>query len=234
MEETLSELPFEKSCLTTVLKKVSVFLSAYPGFIVFGMTLTTSYLEKRYFKFSPFELFKLYIAIIQILKYFTEENPEFTKGLILERNKIKKIVYFWNSSTLIIDGNEEKVISFCIENEDSILVKINMTLEELHNFIKVLKSTITFSLCLSTFQNEVIIAASNLELSSLKKLNCYDNTKVFVKTFMKNLDNSKNDEEFKLIQLIHYYYDLIILIHQLSTMTEFQEENIFAKILSAT
>jgi hypothetical protein len=231
MEETLSELSFKDSCLTAVLKSSSVFISAYPGFLVFGKTFTRSYSEKSYFKFSPFELYKLYISIIQILNFFTEDNPKITKGLILERNKSYKILYFWTSSILIVNDKEEKFVSFGIETEESFSIKIKMTLYELHNFITALKSTIIISLCLPTFENELMIAASNLDLSLLKKMKNYSETKEFVKAFMKQ-NNKENEEVFKFIQLIHYYHDIILIVHKFSSMCEF-EENIGEQILTA-
>jgi hypothetical protein len=230
MDEILTELPFNKSCYTSVLKVFSVFISAYPGFIVFGKTLTKSYKEKSYFKFSPFELYKLYIAIIQILNFFTGENPQIKGGLILERNKSHKIVYFWDSAIFVIDGKEEKYVSFGIETKECV-TKIDMTLSELHNFIQALKSTILISLCLTNFENELIICASSLDLVNLKKLKNYGDTKDFVVKFMKK-HNNYDDETFKFAQLIIYYFDIILLLHKFSSMCQFQE-NISEQILSA-
>ncbi len=229
MEEKLSTLSFKNSSYTTVLKVFSVFMSAYPGYIVFGKTYTQSYQENSYFKFSPFEVYKLYIAIIQILKFFTEEDPQIKQALILERSKCFKIVYFWDSTILRINEKEEKFISFGIETEESIS-KINMTLVELHNFITALKSTVLISLCLTNFETEVLINASNLDLAALKKLNNYRDTKVFVNKYVKN--NSDNEDSFKLTQLIIYYYDIIIIIHKFTTMCQFQD-NITEEILTA-
>jgi hypothetical protein len=232
MEDSFCELKFNESLFTTVLKSFSVFLSAFPGFIVFGKTFTTSYPQNCYFKFSPFELYKLYIAIIQILNYFIEDTPKITRGIILERNETTRSVYFWNSTSLIINEKEEKVIFFGIENEDGIILKIKMSLPELHNFINALKSVISLSLCLTTLQNELIITASSLEISTLKKLKNYGDAKSFVEKFIQ-LNNIQTDEVFKFIQIIHYYFDIIVLIHKFSTMCQF-EENICDQILSAT
>jgi hypothetical protein len=232
MDDKLSKLSFNKSSFTIVLNVLSVFMSAYPGFIVFGKSDSQSYEEKSYFKFCPFELYKLYIAIIQILKFFTEENPQITKSLILVRNKCDKIVYFWNGTTLMINEKEEKFISFGIETEDRTL-KIDMTLLEVHNLINALKSTILISLCLTNSEIEILIKASDLQLSSLKTLKNYCDTKTFVESYLKtNSTNLKEEDTYKLTQLILYYYDIILLIHKFSTMCQF-EENISEQILSA-
>ncbi len=230
MEESLCELQFDKSCHTKVLKSSSLFLSAYPGFIVFGKTFTKSYPEKSYFKFSPFELYKLYISIIKILTFFTEENPQITNGIILERAKIDKIIYFWSGRTLLIDEEEQKLVTFGIETKNSETLKISMTFSELHNFIKALKSTITISLCLNNIENELIFAATNLDINILQELKDYSKTKVFIDKFMKENHYAENQESF--IQLILYYFEIIILLHKFSSMCKY-EENILEQILSA-
>jgi hypothetical protein len=229
MEDTLSELHFHKSCQTKVLKKISVFLSAYPGFIVFGQTFSKSYLEETYFKFSVFELYKLYIAIINILIYFTEVNPIISKELILQR--ASKIVYYWRGVTLFIDDVEEKFIIFGIEKKHSEKLEIKFSLSELHNFIKALKSTIVISLCLSEIENETIIAATKLEINVLKKFKNFDHTKEFVQKFLSE-HNYNFEDSYKLTELVIYYYDIIILINKFSSMCQF-EENICDQILSA-
>ncbi len=229
MEESLSELSFEKSCNTKVLKSKSVFLSAYPSYIVFGKTFSTVYEAKKYFKFYIFELYKLYIAIIKILNFFTEENPETLQGLILKRNF--NIVYYWSGVTLNIDGKDEKFVLFNIETEVQTF-KLQMNLSELHNLIFALKSSIIISLCLSTQESEILTEASQIELKSILTLNSYNNTKHFVEQFKKKLNYGDDQETYKLTQLVLYYKDIIILMHKFTSMTNFNE-NIIEEILTA-
>jgi hypothetical protein len=229
MEETLCELSFDKSCHTKVLKANSVFLSAYPGFIVFGRTHSKSYPAKSYFKFSPFELYKLYLAIIKVLIFFTEENPQETKGLILER--CHKIVYFWTGIKVLKDGINEKIVTLGIEKQDDI-IKIPITLSELHNFITALKSTIIICLCLNNLENEIIKVVSNLEINTFLKLKDYKETKMFVEKFLQE-NKYENQETFRLIELIHYYFDIILVTNKLTSMSNF-ENNVIKEILSAT
>ncbi len=230
MEESLNKLSFEKSCQTKVLRTKSVFLSAYPGFITFGKTCEKSYQAKSYFKFFPFELYKLYIAIINILKFLTSEETDLNGGLILKRSDT--IAYFWNGVTLNIDGTNKKTVLFCIETTEN-LEKISMTLSELHNFIIALKSTVIICLCLNTIENELLIQACNLEIDSLLKLKDYSAAKLFVEQFVKKNKYFENEEIFQLVQLIHYYFDLIVLVHKFISMSKF-EENIIEKIMSAS
>jgi hypothetical protein len=233
MEEILSELNFHLSCQTKALKCFSVFLSAYPGFIVFGKTFTNSYNKQNYFKFSVFEIYKLYIAIIQILNYLTEENPTVSKDVILERDQINKTIYYWRGVKLLINGQNKKFIFFGIEKEDSERNEIPMTLLEVHNFIKALKSSIIISLCLKNLENDLLICASNLEINTLKKLTENSERKLFVENFLKKYtDLSENEEIFKLTELILYYFEIILILHKFSSMCAF-DENIFEEILSA-
>ncbi len=228
IEETLSELHFNLSCHTKVLKAKSVFISAYPGFIVFGRAIQKFYPAQTYFKFSPFELHKLYVAIIKILTFFTEENPKEKQGVILRRSE--SITYFWIGVVLNVNGRNEKIVSFGIETE--CILKIQMNLSDLHNFITALKSTIVICLCLSTEESEIITAASNLDIDTLLKLKEYSEAKHFVVQFLKMNNYPENQETFKLIQLIHYYFDIIVLVHKFTSMSKF-EKNVIEEILSA-
>jgi hypothetical protein len=235
MEESLSELHFNKSLQTKVLRKLSVFLSAYPGYIVFGQTYTKFYSQGRYFKFSVFELYKLYTAIIQILTYLTEEKPIITKGLILERDKSAKIVYYWRGISLVIDNIEEKFFAFGIENKNDQNEEIKMNLLEVHNFIQCLKSTITICLCLNNIESEIFLAASNLEINRIIKLKAYKERKNFVSNFLaEETSYSQSDlqDSFKFTELLSYYFDIVILLNKLSSMSQF-EEKICEQILSA-
>jgi hypothetical protein len=227
-EETLSELSFEKSCNTKVLKAKSVFLSAYPGYIVFGKTLTTVYEAKNYFKFYVFELYKLYIAIIKILTFLTEENSETLQGLILKRNF--NTVYYWSGITLNIDGKDEKFVVFNIETEVK-TIKLQMNISELHNLISALKSSIIICLCLSTQESEILSEASQIKVDLILKLKNYSDTKHFVEQFLKKYNYKEHQETYKLTQVVSYYTDIIILLHKFTSMSNFNE-NVFEEILS--
>jgi len=235
MEESLGELHFNKSCQTKVLSKLSVFLSAFPGFIVFGQTYTKFYPKGTYFKFSVFEVYKLYIAIIKILTFLIEDEPIICEGLMLERDKSNKIVYYWRGIRLLIDGIEEKLVAFGIERKNEERVEIKMTLSELHNFIQCLKSTITICLCLNDIENDIIIAASALDIERIKKLKSFKERKDFVRYFLTQETNSVDEnfqDSFKLTELLIYYFDIIVLLSKLSSMSQY-EENISEEILSA-
>jgi hypothetical protein len=229
-EENLSELGFDKSCQTKVLLTNSVFLSAYPGFIVFGKTQRKSYETKNYFKFFPFELYKLYVAIIKILTFFTEEEPQLIQGLILQRSN--NIVYFWTGITLVTNGKIEKLVSFCIETEENIS-KLQMTLSDLHNFISAMKSTIVICLCLNNNESEMMLAASDLSINLILKLKNYSDAKTFVQDFIQKNKIIDSNQTFQLIQLIHYYLEIIVIVHKFSSMSQFDKNNKIEEILKA-
>jgi hypothetical protein len=231
MEECYGELTFEKSYLTNVLKVFSGFISAYSGFIVFGQTFAKSYRKNQYFKYSVFEIYKLYIAIIQILTFFTQEEPLITSGIILDKERPQKTVYYWKGVILTINGINTKIIILGSETEHSENnFKIEMSFSELHNFIRALKAIVPMCLCLNAKETEVICATSILKIDELKKLKKYEHAKVFVEQFLE--DNTKNQETFKFIQIIHYYFEVILVLNKLTSMSQF-DENIFEEILSA-
>ena len=74
-KETKEEvLKFCDSCLNLSLRQKDHFISAFPGKIVFGKCNPLGYTKKKYFEFKIFDLYKLYLAIFDIIKYFSGET----------------------------------------------------------------------------------------------------------------------------------------------------------------
>lgn len=65
------------------------------------------------------------------------------------------------------------------------------------------------------------------------KLKDYKEATIFVKKFLKENQNCENQETFRLIELIHYYFDIILVTNKLTSMSNF-ENDIIKEILSAT
>ena len=82
---------FEESCKTLALTHDSIFLSAFPGNIVFGEVNRTGYKEGKYFKFSFHQLFELYLGLINIIKFFVSSIDD--RGVIIKLNE--DLSYCW-------------------------------------------------------------------------------------------------------------------------------------------
>ena len=157
MEENCA---FVESCLNLALNKSSHFISAYPTKIVFGKCSPTGYITSKFFQFELFELYRLYCAIFDIVKFFALNN-RIEKQLVLSKFDQN---YFLDTKVLCINGEEKKVGVFGIEQltEGSVVYELFFTDLELNNFIYALIKVIPSSLCLTSqelllFQKVVIL-----------------------------------------------------------------------------
>jgi hypothetical protein len=232
------DLLFSKSLQTKALKTISSFISAFPGFIVFGKTSATVYKKGSYFKFSVFEVYKLYLSFFQILNFFTNDDIDDCdrKGLILHRENLNnEEVYFWQGLEVTHSkNNNKKYIKFGIEKSTDTEVRseIYMTLEDLPNFIKALKSSILICLCLNDIESELIIYASNQSPDEILNLRKKSDAKEFVLKFLIEQKYQKdNISTVTLIQVVQYYCDILILLNKLNSLSTF-EEDIGKKILN--
>ena len=98
------------SCKTVLLKKSEVFLSAFPGKIIFGHIIEENYPKLQYFQFFHFEFFKLYLSLVEIINNcIIEENSEIKKtDLIIKLSD--EVSYFW-----CIEIGDIKLIQFVLE-----------------------------------------------------------------------------------------------------------------------
>ena len=106
-----------------------------------------------------------------------------------------------------------------------------MTLSDLQNFIKALKSSVLISLCLSDIENELIMYASSYSPDEILNLKKDTEAKELVLKFLS--DNKEKNENTCLIifvQLLQYYNDILILLNKLNSLCTL-EENIGEKIL---
>ena len=88
---------FSESCLNLVLRKSDHFISAFPGFFVFGDVKNTFFDDVHSFQFSHFELPKLYSCFLKITNFFSNDTQIQQQDIILNKSSItfdKDDIYF--------------------------------------------------------------------------------------------------------------------------------------------
>ena len=75
---------FDDSCLTLALNKSLNFVSAFPTKVVFGKCSPIGFMNHKCFQFQLNELFKLFLAIFEIVKIFAL-NIILEKQLVLSK-----------------------------------------------------------------------------------------------------------------------------------------------------
>jgi hypothetical protein len=69
----------DNSSLTLALKKDYCFVSAFPGFFVFGYIQNSSYNPFKCFQISHFDLPKFYSIILKIVHFIAEKTTSIEK-----------------------------------------------------------------------------------------------------------------------------------------------------------
>ena len=214
--ERLKNKSLKNSYKTISLKNNNIFCSAYPGKIVFGKISKQNYCNQNYFEFLTFELFYLYISIVNIIKTFiSNESDISSKNLILKLNE--DISYLWSISKPNVSNDEQK-IELILDYKEETLFKIIVNLEQLNDFVNCLSEIIVPSLCLQITHRQFFQFISNQEISSIVGL---DNKKglLILKEF-KNINNIEIDEieELNIIETMIYYKEIIILYKKIKSL----------------
>ena len=155
----MSELHLSKSLLTIALKRNYTFISAFPGFFVFGDVKNTFFYDVHSFQFSHFELPKLYSCFLKITNFFSNDTQIQQQDIILNKSSItfdKDDIYFWVGRIINKNGNNLKVISFGIEREQENVFEFNFTENEFNSLLQSLPSIIFSCICLKPIEKYIL------------------------------------------------------------------------------
>ena len=212
-------LKFSDSCLNLSLRQKDHFISAFPGKIVFGKCNPLGYKKKEYFEFKIFDLYKLYLAIFDIIKYFSGDSI-LEKQLILSNQGFH---YFFYVKMLTNENSEDfQVASFAIEHNNEIVFEVSFLDIEFNTFLYTLEKIIPLSMCLSAIENALFKKASKESAKIIhgfrEDLNCTQ----FVKNFFNNNQDEIQDMEIKSIDclstFLNYYCEIILIFHKLQSV----------------
>ena len=202
--------PFSESCESFALDTPFLFISSYPGLIVFGKVNKKGFKKGQFFKFGIFECYKLYLAIIKILSFLTSSDKT-DKALILQSDEHN---YFWIGTTVLTNNKEQKIIKLGIEKDDNITFEIQFVLKNFQFFFNGLSKVIRSCLCLREVENNLILfllEKNPKEYASIEDIhNC-------VETFIK-MKNINENNRSHLINVISYYKEIMIILFKLKSL----------------
>jgi hypothetical protein len=217
MEESCN---FGDSCLTLALNKSLHFLSAFPTKIVFGKCSPLGFLMSQCFQFQLNELFKLYFAIFEIVKYFALNNTVFEKKLILSKFEQN---YFVVGKVLWINNEEKKVGVFGIEQlseeQNGVCYELYFTDVELNDFTYALLKVIPSALCLKSRELLLFQKVAQESTKTIKCLRIEKNCEQFVKQFLKEISKEICEVSiYNLSSFLNYYCEIILIFHKFQTL----------------
>ena len=225
---------FSNSCKTLISQKSEIFVSAFPGKIIFGNVDQVGYKKLNYFKFNHFELFHFFVALTNIFKFLSDTSDTklntANKGIILTLNTFE--VYYWIVKDVFINNNIQKQIVFGIEKEAKVVFELNLTLKELNELINIIAQTILSCLCLKSIEKQLL---ENVALQSTEDIIALKNHQMcenFIKNFEEiNKFSIDSVQISNLIDLVIYYNELLIVIQKLKSMYNPEVDNRIEAIL---
>jgi hypothetical protein len=77
------KMKFADSCQTLSLKTSEIFISSFPGKIVFGEPNSLGYSNLQSFQYKHHQFLNLYLSFVNIVQFFASNSNNTEKGLIL-------------------------------------------------------------------------------------------------------------------------------------------------------
>jgi hypothetical protein len=226
--ENSKELSFSKSCQTISLKKSEIFMSSFPGKIVFGEPTFIGYSKSNSFQYKHIQFLDLYLSLLKIVHFFASTSNIDDKGsiLIISENTI----YFWSGKIFENRKVIEKVVKLGIEFDSNIIYEIIFNAEQFNEFVYIFAQLMLSCLCLKSFEKQFLEDIAN-KTPITKLITLTDKRKI-----KKVIQNEKIDDIIKenLIDLLLYYNELIILFKKIQSLhnPQINESNRIEAILN--
>jgi len=221
--DSFKELNFSESCQTLSLRKSDIFLSSFPGKIVFGQPNFIGYSKTNSFQYKHNQFFNFYLSIINIVNFFASNLNE-EKGLILTVSE--NTIYFWCGKIVESDKVSQKVVKLGIEFDSNILFEIILNGEQFNELIYIFSNLIFSCLCLKSFERQFLEDfADEISICKLITLNEKKKIKHVLKSF-KEQKKINSVVEMNLVQLVLYYNELIILYKKMKSLNNPEINNI--------
>jgi hypothetical protein len=215
--EIYQNQPLNNSCKTILLKlKNSIFISAFPGKIIFGTIAAQSYIKFKYFQFIAFELFHLYVSLVSIIKtVLSEENiQENHNGVILKINE--ELIYLWSISQSSI--NNQKQIHILLEFKSNLDYEIELNLDELNEFINGLSEVIIPCLNLKNIERQFFEFVSKQQISDIVQMTSSNSGTVLEQFKAATKFEVDSIIELNLIDIAIYYKELILIFKKIKSL----------------
>jgi hypothetical protein len=231
-EPNIEELSLNDTNSTFALVVPSIFLSSFPGFIAFGEVSQYIYKSGKVFKFDIFIIYKLYLTIVKILTFFTDQSVSSIGPQLFHSYDEKNENYFWSGHVIISGEERKKIIKIGIETNDNIIFEIIFQIEQFQNLFYCLQKSILNCLCLKESENLFIELFLEENIETIKRLKSDPNfTIAFIKSAKEKLGIFISVRHLK--NLFTYYFEVIIILHKLKSLqiNPYQRESIINQII---
>jgi len=194
-----------KNALVTIcLFKEDIFISSFPGKIVFGLLDEgLSYVQKKSFVIFRNSFCLFYERLLEILDDIVK-NKE-SKSALFE---LDPYIYFYMVS--------KDFVKFGIEYKTETIFVSSFTLFEFNNLIDCFKELIPSSLLLRPLESSIFHKLSALELKDLIKLDDHDCLVNYFEAHYTSFTSSK----FGNVLFILMNFDLVVLLHKLNHLSK--------------
>ena len=207
-------LCINNSSLTLALTKDYCFVSAFPGFFVFGHITQHSYEELKFFQISHYNLPNFYAIILKIVHFMAGKVKSIEKTKFLSKKiKLDDVEYYIYASCV----DDQKLITFQLQtllgkNE----FEICLTVPEFHNLLNCVESVVMSCLCLKSNEIELVNYAILQPLEDIIKCQNKKDALNFVKDFYKDkicLQTINN-----LSTVLNHYNSIIVILHKFQSL----------------
>ena len=210
--------PITNSCKTILLKTINIFVSAFPGKLIFGTISVQNYIKFNYFQFFAFDLLHLYVTLVNIIKKISsEENIETNcDGVIIKINE--ELQYLWSISTKTVNSEKQLNVHLVVEFKSNLVYQLVFNLDQLNDFINGLSETIIPCLFLKNIERQFFEFVSKHHISEIVQLSA-QNGALLLNDF--NLENTLELDtiiETNLIDIVIYYKELIIIYKKIKSL----------------
>lgn len=224
------ERNLSNSCLNLALKKTDYFMSAFPGKVVFGKCTPNAYKKKQFFEFEVFALYKLYLAIFDIIEHFANEK-NLSHKLIQSNFQVN---YFFSVKTVMNYDKSLQIAQFGIEENDEITFQMFLTDTEMNSFIYTLVKIIPFILCMNPIEQQIFENASKQTVKEIYELKNEEKCGLFARNFLTQINKIENHAQLTIF--LNYYCEIILVFQKLKSLIneEIEFDNVAAIVSKMT
>jgi hypothetical protein len=226
------ELNFSKSCQTISLKKSDIFMSSFPGKIVFGEPNFIGYDKSNSFQYKHIQFLDLYLSLLKIVNFFATASNIDDKGQILTCSE--NTIYFWSGKIFEKSKVTQKVVKLGKEYDSNITYELILDAEQFNEFVYIFAKLMFSCLCLKSFERQFLEDFVN-EIPITKLITLTDK-RMINQVIQNKKQKQKIDDviEQNLIELLLYYHELIILFKKIQSLNnpKINESNRIEAILN--
>jgi hypothetical protein len=220
--KTVISYKFQNSIQTFAMYKECAFISAFAGFLIFGIASANGFRKKSFFRFNFCDFFPLFQAITEIVQFLGNPDSLEKSGQIIS---FKYQTYGWKGTILSkeIDSKiyQEKIVTLFIHQNNVMTFEMIFDIPQINNLFDLLGRILFCTLCLKDIEVEILIAASKTCPETIVNLKQdYDFARNFLTSFFAKNPKTEEIRKAPLIELLRYYNDLIVIVQKLLRLSK--------------